>query len=397
MINVNLYIERTFIMPNQSKKRRPDSYDERRIPRGKSRGADNGRKRPGGKKRFNIVLITLEIIAMVFLLGVGYLYSRLGQLNYTSLADTETFADSGPYTNIALFGLDSRNDQLDAGVNSDTMIIASINNTTKEVKLVSVYRDTYLQQASGSYAKANSAYCTGGPQAAVNMLNKNLDLDIKNYASVNFAALISIVNDLGGIEMDLTAEEAYWLDGYICETAESAGVPGNLLANENGGTYKLDGVQATAFCRIRYTSGSDFKRTERQREVISKIVEKFKNANIITINKVINDVFPKISTSLTSNQILGMALHAGSYKLAGTSGFPYNLVDSWYDKNKAVCVVPIGLAQNVTKLHSYLFPDQTYATSDEVNQINNELIKITGINPDKYDLSDEVDTSQSGE
>lgn len=334
------------------------------------------------KKRRKRILIAVEVLVLLLLVGGAFVLSKLGKLNFVRLGNVTTYADSGPYTNIALFGLDSRQGELDGGVNSDTMIIASISNTTNEVKMVSVYRDTYLQQADGSYSKANSAYCTGGPEAAINMMNKNLDIDIKNYISVNFKALITVIDDLGGIELDITSEEAFWLDGYINETAESAGMTSELLPDENGGTYKLNGVQATAYCRIRYTSGSDFKRTERQRTVISKIIEKTKTSSIFTINKIIDDVFPQISTSLTSAQLLSLAAHAEKYTIGETQGFPYTDKPDWHDPNGAECVVPAGLSKNVQQLHAFLFPDQEYTVSDTVQAINDELIKITGVGED---------------
>jgi len=384
------YSGRSRYAGNDRPVRRMDRADAEWEARKRAREAEALKRKK--KKRRKRILITVEILILLVLIGGAFILSKLGKLNFTGLGNVTTYADSGPYTNIALFGLDSRDGELSGGVNSDTMIIASINNSTKEVKMVSVYRDTYLQQADGSYFKANSAYCTGGAQAAVNMLNKNLDLDIKNYISINFKALITVIDDLGGIDLDLTAEEAFWLDGYINETAEAAGTTSSLLPDENGGTYKLNGVQATAYCRIRYTQGNDFKRTERQRTVLSKIIEKTKSANILTVNKIVDDVFPQISTSLTSAQILSMAVHAGKYTISETQGFPYDVDPSWIDASGANCVVPIGLSQNVARLHAFLFPDQNYTLSDEVKAINDELIKKTGVNPADYTLSSDAST-----
>ena len=126
-------------------------------------------------------------------------------------------------TNVALFRLDSRDGELSGGVRSDSIMIVSINNKTGDVKIISVYRDTLLKQQDGSYEKANAAYSFGGPQEAVAMLNWNLDLDITKYASVNFNSLADIIDILGGVEVELTSEEIFWLNGYAAETSQVVG------------------------------------------------------------------------------------------------------------------------------------------------------------------------------
>ena len=157
------------------------------------------RKRLRRRKRRRIILLFVEIIILIVLSVTAYGIFKLGKLDYNVLnkKNLEVYKDSGAYTNIALFGLDSRNDELESGVQSDCIMIASINNKTNDVKLVSVYRDTLLQQKNGRYNKANAAYNTGGPEEAISLLNRNFDLDIKNYVSVNFNALVKVIDALG--------------------------------------------------------------------------------------------------------------------------------------------------------------------------------------------------------
>ena len=195
-------------------------------------------------------------------------------------------------------GVDSRDGDLESGTNSDTMIIASINNDTKEVKLVSVYRDTYLrigedEEGNGIYNKANSAYAKYGPEGFMRMLNSNLDLNVTYVVTVDFQAVAEAVELLGGIDEELSEEEIIHLNNYCKETAEVTGMDYEPL-EEVAGVHHLNGVQTVAYARIRYTVGDDFRRAARQREVIYKIVEKAKNADVGTLTKILDEVFPSI-------------------------------------------------------------------------------------------------------
>ena len=175
------------------------------------------------RKRKRIILLTVEIIILAALLVAAYGIFKLGKLDYNVLnkKKLEVYKDTGEYTNIALFGLDSRNNELDGGVQSDCIMIASINNKTSDVKLVSVYRDTLLQQQNGRYDKANSAYNTGGPEEAISLLNRNFDLDIKNYVSVNFNALVKVIDALGGIDIKMTKRRSTLVQSVWCRDGKS--------------------------------------------------------------------------------------------------------------------------------------------------------------------------------
>ena len=197
------------------------------------------------KRRKRIIVLVIELIILAVLGVVAYGVFKLDKLDFNILDQNklDVYKDTGPYTNIALFGLDSREGELEGGVQSDTIMIASINNETSDVKLVSVYRDTLLQQADGTYEKANSAYNTGGVEQAISLLNRNFDLDIQNYASVNFNALVDVIDLLGGIEVEMTAEEAFWCNGYAFVTAQVTGKE-MVQIKEEASTQLLDGVHA---------------------------------------------------------------------------------------------------------------------------------------------------------
>lgn len=271
------------------------------------------------------------------------------------------------YTNIALFGVDSREGDLGEGTRTDCIIVASLNNETKEIKMVSVYRDTLLDLSEGTYQKCNAAYSYGGPTMAINMLNMNLDLDIQEYVTVDFGAIADAIDLLGGLEMDVTDEEAYYISEYLQETADSAGKEAHFL--DYGGHMVLDGAQATTYARIRSTAGGDFTRTERQRLVIEKMVEKIKVADLATINKIIDQVFPQISTSFTLSELLNYAKAYKEYVLLDNTGFPFDLTMDTLPEVGSV-VIPDTLTDNVARLHEFLFGTTGYTPSSTVNTLS---------------------------
>lgn len=339
------------------------------------------------------VMFALEIIVLVVLMGGLFVYAKLGKLNHETINEEELDVNESVtenqvmkgYTTIALVGIDSRDDKLKSDWNSDTMIIASINNDTKKVKLVSVYRDTYLclgedEDENNSYGLANSAYCTGGAKKMINMLNKNLDMNISDFVTVNFQAVAETVELLGGIDVEMKKEEVVHLNSYCVETSEVTGMDYTPL-EEIEGVHHLNGVQAVAYARIRKTSGNDFRRAARQREVIYRIVEKAKNSSIATLNTVLDKIFPMIYTSLTEKEILSMGMNMLSYDIEDQTGFPFDHLygDTVKEAMDGVdCVLPITLESNVIKLHEFLYPEDSYVPSNEVKTYSQEIIDKSG-------------------
>lgn len=339
------------------------------------------------------VMFALEIIVLVVLMGGLFVYAKLGKLNHETINEEELDVNESVtenqvmkgYTMIALVGIDSRDDKLKSDWNSDTMIIASINNDTKKVKLVSVYRDTYLclgedEDENNSYGLANSAYCTGGAKKMINMLNKNLDMNISDFVTVNFQAVAETVELLGGIDVEMKKEEVVHLNNYCVETSEVTGMDYTPL-EEIEGVHHLNGVQAVAYARIRKTFGNDFRRAARQREVIYRIVEKAKNSSIATLNTVLDKIFPMIYTSLTEKEILSMGMNMLSYDIEDQTGFPFDHLygDTVKEAMDGVdCVLPITLESNVIKLHEFLYPEDSYVPSNEVKTYSQEIIDKSG-------------------
>lgn len=353
------------------------------------------RKKKRRRRKRTAVLI-VEIIILMLLSGVAFAITKLGKIQTVEINTDDIVINDGMkkdgYTTIALFGGDSREGQLEAGTHTDTIILAAINNKTKEIRMVSVYRDTLLKQEDDTYKKANNAYFHGGPTEAINMLNRNLDLDITDYATVDFSALVDTIDLLGGIDIEIKEEEIQYINKFMDETAGVAGTEANYI--DHAGMQHLDGTQATTYARIRSTAGGDVTRTERQRQVIEKIFNKAVHTNLATINEIIDQVFPKVSTSLSLNEILSLASAATQYKLGDTDGFPFETAFTSY-KNAGSVVVAVSLAENVEQLHKFLYPDEEYTSvSSTVQAISDEIENITGIvKKEDSNSSSESDTS----
>ncbi len=348
------------------------------------------------RKKRRKVLFILEIIVLLLFIGGLYVYGQISakldkiDIQETDLQEQDIVTnDQAPqmtgYTTYALFGLDhrSKNEKLNTE-NSDTIIIASINNDTKAVKLVSVYRDTLLNVKDDTYSKANAAYALGGPAQAVNMLNTNLDLNITDYVSIDFDALVTVIDCLGGLDIPLSYAEIVHMNNYCVETAEETGksytpveLPEPKPEDQEAivGTYHLNGVQATSYCRIRYTASLDMGRTERQRRVIQMIVDKAKKTGLSTIFDIMDQVFPMVKTSVSKTEILKLIPAMIGYCIDETTGFPQ---DYKFATVKGSVIVPTTLDSNVLKLHQFLYGNTNYTPTQDVLNKSAQIAAIVG-------------------
>lgn len=348
------------------------------------------------RKKRRKVLFILEIIVLLLFIGGLYVYGQISakldkiDIQETDLQEQDIVTnDQAPqmtgYTTYALFGLDhrSKNEKLNTE-NSDTIIIASINNDTKAVKLVSVYRDTLLNVKDDTYSKANAAYALGGPAQAVNMLNTNLDLNITDYVSIDFDALVTVIDCLGGLDIPLSYAEIVHMNNYCVETTEETGksytpveLPEPKPEDQEAivGTYHLNGVQATSYCRIRYTASLDMGRTERQRRVIQMIVDKAKKAGLSTIFDIMDQVFPMVKTSVSKTEILKLIPAMIGYCIDETTGFPQ---DYKFATVKGSVIVPTTLDSNVLKLHQFLYGNTNYTPTQDVLNKSAQIAAIVG-------------------
>ena len=354
----------------------------------KKKGKKGTSKRAKKRKKAKMITFAIEALILIVLLVVLYVLNRTERFSKVVYDDKvveesvnelaeETIETMEEYTNIALFGLDTRQaGSLGKGNRSDTIMVASVNNKTKDVKIVSVYRDSYLNLANDKYRKCNEAYSVGGPEQAVAMLNMNMDLKIDHYMSVDFLAVSEVVDLLGGVEIDVDEYEIEHLNNYTVETSKVTGKKTNKLTST--GVQKLDGVQATSYCRIRYTAGDDFKRTERQREVLEAIARKAKTMSPSQLDSIVKAVFPMCATNMSVDQLLAIAADGLSYNIKGTTGFPFDVVTDSVG-SAGSCVIAKDLEANVTQLHNYLFETEGYTPSETVAKISDKIKNDTGI------------------
>lgn len=350
------------------------------------------------RRKRKIILFVIEVIILLIVLGMLYVWQALNKIDRGSETpsdltpgdlsinedelDDETLQILKGYEDVALFGVDNYfNGHADSG-NSDVIMIASINNDTKEVKLVSVYRDTFLdtdiqRDSSPNFHKANRAFAIGGAEQSRNMLNASLDLDIEHYITVDFKVVTDVVNMLGGVEIEVDSAELKYINHHIDTTARATG--DTPVYVQTTGLQTLNGTQATAYARIRSTAGSDFARAERQREVINQIVKKAKKTDLATINKIINQVFPEISTNYTNADILRLAAGMFDYELADSTGFPFSKYPARLGGSKGDVVICADLENNVRALHRYLYNDVNYVPSATVINYSNLIKNNYGI------------------
>ncbi len=349
--------------------------------RGRKKKKLSKRKRQKRKIIFTIV----AFILLILLLAVAYVASKVGKMDKIPLDDVEInegLDDSAMdgYTTLALFGIDNRSNGDFTTGNSDTMIIVSLNDSTGEIKMCSLYRDTYLDISSSKdserkFRKANAAYMAGGPEQAVNMMNKNLDLNITDYVAVDFNALIEVIDLLGGVEIEVTQEEIEYINGYMVELNQVTG--NDIVQITSPGLQTLNGMQATAYARIRYTAGWDFKRTERQRTVITKMFEKAKGAGIGTLNDILDKALPDVSTSLNTTEMLGLMTKIAKFQMGENVGFPFEN-KSGSVGNLGDMVIPVDLSANVKQLHEFLYNNSEYTPSPALQSISDTIRSNTG-------------------
>ena len=351
-------------------------------------------KQRSKKKRSKILLFIAEIFVLLIMVVVLYgalKTENVGKVNIPEEdivinEEVKQMVDSGEapmqgYWNIALFGVDSRTGALDKNTRSDTIMIASINMDTGECKLVSVYRDTYLNLSNDSYNKCNGAYASGGPKQAINMLNMNLDMNITDFVTVGFEGLTDTIDALGGVEIDVREEEISYLNNYQISMVGTTTDDVNFYATAGvdytpvttAGRQTLNGLQATAYCRIRHI-GDDFERTQRQRTVLAAIAEKVKKASPAELNEIANKVFKETYTSLDLSEILELLSNAAKYEIVDEGGFPEaSMRTTGTIGSKGSCVVPVSLSENVSWLHEFLFGEENYTPSSAVQEYSAKI------------------------
>ncbi len=338
------------------------------------------------RRRRIIGMIIAECFALLFMAGYVYVARLMNQVNRPVIdmeqvqnqdLDVVTMERLKGYWTIAIFGVDARdNSTINKSTNSDVNILCNINLETGEIKLVSLFRDTYLNLSKeGSYNKFNQAYFTGGPEQAMAAINRNLDLNVTDYATFNWKAVADAITILGGVDVELSKAEFYYINAFISETVAVTGIGSTQLTH--AGMNHLDGVQAVAYGRLRLMD-TDYARTERQRKVIKLAFDKAKTADYDTLNKVLGAVFPQISTNLGVGDFYTAIKNVNKYHIGETMGFPEARGDAKMGP-KGACVIPQTLESNVVRLHEFLFGTENYDPSETVKSISKKIAADSGM------------------
>ena len=298
------------------------------------------------------VFLTLAIVCFFLTYMLNSINRGDGTFSDHNLGINEFLPDDA--INIAVFGVDSRTE--DVSGRSDAMMILSVDTKHRKIKAVSLMRDSLVDIEGYGKKKINSAYAIGGVELAIQTINRNFGMNISDYVTVNFNQLAELVDALGGVEVEITEAERRNANKYIKEMADEAGVEAELI--KEAGYVTLYGYQAVAYTRIRYVGNADFERTERQREVMRKLMDKALDMNVAKYPALINSLIPMVETSLSNEEILKIASFV---LLSGKPGFEEGRfpIDGTY-KTNSFYAMEYDLDEAAEKLHSFIYDDEPF-------------------------------------
>lgn len=311
-----------------------------------------GKNKTGGMGTGKKVALIIVAIIFALILGGGlyaysYIQNTMNKMDKVDISDNAqdlgiTENKNGEIVNIALYGIDAAEGETGR---SDSIMILTLDNVHNRIKLTSVMRDSYVDIAGHGMDKINHAYAFGGPELAIRTLNENFGLNITDFMSVNFTSMPEIIDMLGGVSIDITDEEI---------------ATGQIPGLYQSGTQLLTGEQALAYSRIRYASGNDFKRTERQRTVLNALVVKMIQQPVTSYPGLISDLAPYITTSLSNQEMLDMTTKYGSLAKQGIkqNRFPQD-DDANGQMIDGVYYLVFDIPTVREKMDAYIFQDQS--------------------------------------
>ncbi|MCD8149554.1 MAG: LCP family protein [Clostridiales bacterium] len=349
-------------------------------------------------KRMWIIVIILFVAALAAVSIYAYIANQNGQDSVSDMASAEEEIATGSdetaeaeqeeedpvekgqgIEEFVIFGVDTRSDDLGAGTRSDSIMIVHVDYDDETVKVLSIYRDCMVHIEDNGYEKITHAHSYGGPELAVSTINENFDLDIENYITLNFLNVEDLVDEIGGVEMDITEEEVSHLSdidgqfsGYITEA----------------GTYLLDGAQAVAYSRIRYASGGDYKRSERQRDVLFNIFEKAKTLSVTDRYTLAEDMLDQVNSNYTTDDLTSLLYYMSEFEITDMTAYPQVFYGGTVDG--AWVEVPVTLVDMATGIHEFLYGETDYSPSDTVQSYSSTLqSKASTANQDFTDDEEE--------
>ncbi len=336
------------------------------------------KKRKSFLRRFISFIMTLVIIgAVISAAGVLYARDKLDNILHVELDESSLAADNdiSDYRNIVILGVDTRDMSNFSGSRTDSIIIVSINKTSGDIKLISVYRDSFLDIEGVGLDKVTHAFAYGGPERTINTLNRNLDLNITEFAALNFKTVAKVVDSVGGIDIDIKDDEISQMNTYLPETAKY--LKSDFEYITEAGEQHLDGVQAVTYSRIRHTEGGDYRRTERMRTVLTAVFKEVKKMSFGELNKMMDDVLPEVSSNIDSMDIIPLMLKMYKMDIKDSIGWPYDK-EGYISPSQVWYAAPITLEGNVARLHEDAFGQSGYVPSDRVREISGSISYTTG-------------------
>lgn len=341
------------------------------------------------RKKLKITLCILSSLLIIVLSVLGYVYYSLGKFNTVMLPTsneelgigtaalennndktkqnnedvnkwaTTDYKSDNSILNIALFGIDIGRNKSDPP-HSDSIIIATIDKKHNKLKLTSIMRDTYVNVSGHGKTKITEAYTYGGPLLAIKTLNENFGLDIKNYATVNFFSLEKVIDVLGGVEITIKDYEVTEINKWITEVADLEGKSAETISKP--GKYRLTGLQAVAYSRMRKVGDGDFERTERQRRVLTELFSELQSKGFYKYPAIASEVFPLIETSLTRSDIINAGAFVINSKISSIEQqrFPIDGYCKGEMLNSIWYLVPKpNLSITSNQLRDYIYDDIT--------------------------------------
>lgn len=320
----------------------------------------NRSRRSKISKRKKIIII-ISVLILIIVGGVlGYGYTMLAKINHKKLSQsdaelgisqsTEQQNKGNGITNILFFGLDARDP--DVASRSDSIMVVSVDSKDQKVKVTSLMRDMYVDIPGKGSHKINAAYAYGGASLAIKTINADFGLDIRNYVTVNFFGLEKLIDNVGGVQINVSDAEAKVLNEYLAELNK---LNGNKVPDVKGGLQTLDGRQAVAYCRIRYVGHADYQRTERQRTVLNELFKKIKTQGMLKLPGTINTILPYVETSLSKTDIVSLSMQAMRFNTS--SIVQYRLPVDGHFKSENIngedALVP-NMEENKELLHQFI-------------------------------------------
>lgn len=324
----------TPVTPGKKKKKRKKKHKARRI----------------------IIGILIGIVVLIFVIH-ALLTSYVSKTDYepyeTDYERASDVKDSRFVTNILIVGCDARNKDNDS--RSDCMIIASINRLEHKIVLSSILRDTYVTIPGHGGNKINAAFQFGGPALLIQTIEENFKVGIDYYIKTDFFSFVDIIDELGGVDIDVSEDEKKYVNSYLNEINNLLGYNYGDSYLTNSGMLTLNGRQALSYSRIRYI-GTDFERTSRQREVINAVLSKMKSQNIFGMMSTMNSILPELTTNIPDSKLAWYIMEAPFFMGYSIEEFRVPADDTWkYQTINGLDAISIDFNANIEQLQDAIY------------------------------------------